>query len=94
MITKDEFDNTLEVLVPLGDWAICRWTDTLGPIIYGEHIEGCHPSIKESGKLCHYSWEYTDVNSKGDTLPCWKCDCKVPDEVIGLVLMYNWEKIR
>ena len=76
-----------ELLVVLGDWEVCKWTDENGVQVYAEHQHGCHK--KPDKDQAHWGWEWDDDEPK-----CWICDAPCTDEVMGLVLLYNFDRVK
>ena len=81
-----------ETLIYIDDWSVCRHTDDSQDIeIYAEHVIGCNEETFSSS--VSWGWEYDDGTWDMGYEACWKCYTRVPKEVVGLVLLYNWNKI-
>lgn len=73
-----------EVLFSFGDWCIIRYTDNdQKEFVYAEHHTGCTGEYDKA--LAYWSWEHTDENTH-----CWECEIECPEEVRGLVVLYNF----
>ncbi len=84
-----------EILVDLGDWAIVRFSFEEGDsVVYGEHRIGCKVRDNEIeanlGVNSYASWEY----EYSDPPFCWRCAAPVPEAVIGLVKLSNFDNIQ
>lgn len=82
-----------EILIDVDDWALCKHTSDNNlndTTVYAEHITGCSDvSYSDSSSWC---WEYDDGMGGDGYEACWKCMVRVPKEIVGLVLLYNWGK--
>lgn len=83
-----------EILVDIDDWSVCSMrsdTSSEGDV-YAEHVIGC--SEKSFTDSASWSWEFDDsVDAEGHE-SCWKCDERVPKEVVCIVILYNWDRKR
>jgi len=87
-----------EKLIDVDDtgWSICRVLhgpfDQARAIVYAEH-DACgrndgSRTIELIKDEASWSWEYND-----DHRVCWVCKKPVPDKVVGLVLLYNFDRV-
>ena len=73
-----------EVLFSDGGWCIVRWAVRTKVFVFAEHRIGC--SEEWYPNTAHWSWEHDDFR-----LGCWKCGSVCPEEVRGLVILYNFD---
>ncbi len=92
MSERGEDTSGLKILMPdLEGWAIVRYRESVFPydVIYAEHIKGCNTSF--DGRSANWCWEWGD-SRPGEVESCWMCKRPVPESVVGLVRLMNWEK--
>lgn len=80
-----------EILINIEDWALCKHTEdhpSFDVCVYAEHVTGC--SEPHFASASAWGWEYDDGMGVEGYEACWKCATRVPKELVGLVLMYNW----
>ena len=83
--------NKLEILIPdIEGWAIVKYnrgsyTDTW---VYAEHVKGCITAF--NGKYANWCWEVKDTRL-GEANLCWQCRSPVPDSIVALVALAEWE---
>ena len=82
----------LMLLPSCPDWDISRYTDNNGTHVYAEHLV-CKG--RDGGVILHdpniamWSWEHDDPSPR-----CWHCTVPCPEEVMGLVLLYNFDNLH
>ena len=80
------------LIADVDGWAIVRYSEgneACADIVYGEHLDGCrHPFDGETANWC---WDWSD-GLPGKIDSCWMCKSPVPESVVGIVRMMNWEK--
>ena len=91
-----------ETLFTLDNWSVCRFNyDEEEPDIYAEHHNGCDVDVTED--KTYWCWEFDDVSICGRkdtpeceiiTERCWCCESKVPEEIVGLVMLHNYNRPR
>ena len=78
-----------ETLIDIDDWSVCRHTNDSQDIeIYAEHVTDCNEVSYDNASA--WGWEYDDGMGVDGYEACWKCAARVPRELVGLVLLYNW----
>lgn len=80
-----------EILIHIDDWALCKHTyeDSIREVtVYAEHVTGCSEVSYDNASA--WGWEYDDGVCSAGYEACWKCDTRVPKDLVGLVLLYNW----
>ena len=91
-----------EKLIDVDDtgWSICRAHATARGepqhhtqvYVYAEHEACSHDDGSRTIELnkdeASWSWEYNDEHKQ-----CWVCKKPVPDRVVGLVLLYNFDRV-
>jgi hypothetical protein len=85
--------GTLKILVPdIQGWAIVKHQFSVtGTSIHGEHLIGCKHAFDRL--IARWCWEWSDAGVE-NTDRCWVCKEPVPEEIVALVAMMNWEKIQ
>ena len=88
----------LEVMIPdIEGWAIVKYTGILNKDtcneytkveVYAEHIDGCREEWDRVSAL--WCWQAEDGELGLGNL-CWQCKEPVPDSVVGLVALAEWE---
>ncbi len=85
--------SELKVLIADVDgWAVVRFregNEACADIIYAEHLDECTTPF--DGEVANWCWEWDD-SRLGCTATCWMCKRPVPESVVGIVRMMNWEK--
>lgn len=86
--------NNLEILIPdIEGWAIVKYhlNNDNDNEVCAEHVEGCEDGGGFNGGIARWCWLYTDTcNSKGINT-CYVCEQPVPDSVVALVALAEWE---
>ncbi len=81
-----------DIIFKINDWAICRVRENDedsvngGGHIFADHIKGCSKSYTIGVNNWCYEW-------MDNPRHCWLCEIPVPEEVIGLVLLSNFDNV-
>jgi len=83
-------------LVEFESWSVCESDDdkdsgVIGTEVYAEHTAGCREDTDPDEPS--WGWEFDDPTENGKDV-CWKCKCAVPEEVVSLVQLHNWDRKR
>ena len=90
----------VKVLVEFASWAVCETNEdernkTMKPEVYAEHFRDCKVDEGNDPDQPSWSWEFDDEpNFKTGCEECWKCGGVVPEKVVALVALYNWDRKR
>jgi hypothetical protein len=95
-INVDDEGFSLQILIPdIKGWALVKVTDGGSEILSGEHVKGCSSNQGDrewDPANPGWGWEYFDVEA-GLPDTCWQCGKVVPEEIVGIVAMLNWEAV-
>ena len=87
MNSTSKMAATKEILIDLGHWQVCRFTDVEGfKELYGVHTNCLRD--EDGFKTGMYEWGWTLSDRRPDVAEfCFNCSNPVPPEVVALIIM-------